>query len=80
MLKAKISFINKPGDLVVREVEVPDPAPDQVLIKVKVAGICGSDLECYEGKSAEGRFDLGPYTMGHEWSGQVIKIGKCVKI
>ena len=57
MLKAKISFINKPHDLVVKEVEVPDPKPDQVLIKVKVAGICGSDVECFEGKSAEGRFD-----------------------
>ncbi len=78
MVKAKISFINKPGDLVIKEVELPDPNPDQVLIKVKAVGICGSDVECYEGKSAEGRFDLGPYTMGHEWSGEVIKTGNCV--
>jgi L-iditol 2-dehydrogenase len=79
MLKAKISFINKPKDLVVKEVEMPEPKPDQVLAKVIASGICGSDVECYEGKSAEGRFDLGPYTMGHEWSGQVIKTGEAVK-
>ena len=79
MIKAKISYINKPGDLEVKEVELPDPRGVEVLVKIKASGICGSDVECYEGKSAEGRFDLGPYTMGHEWAGEVVQIGSEVK-
>ena len=79
MVKAKISYINKPRDLVVKEVELPDPRGAEVLVKIRASGICGSDVECYEGKSAEGRFDLGPYTMGHEWAGDVVQIGSEVK-
>ena len=80
MVKAKIAFLNKPRDLVVKEIELPDLKPDQVLVKLKAAGICGSDVECYEGKSGEGRYDIAPYTPGHEWAGQVIEIGSEVNI
>lgn len=46
-----------------------------VIIKVKAAGICGSDLSRYK--------KLGPYikgmTFGHEFSGEIVEIGKNVK-
>ncbi len=32
-------------------------------------------MECFEGKSAEGRYNLGPYTPGHEWAGRVTEAG-----
>ena len=80
MTSAKIAFLKGPHDLLVEEVELPPLRPDQVLIKLKAAGICGSDVECYEGKSAEGRYDIAPYTPGHEWSGQVIETGSEVNI
>jgi L-iditol 2-dehydrogenase len=79
MKKARISFLYGPKDLRVKEVDLPDPAADQVLIKVKACGICGSDVECLEGKSAEGRYDLAPYTPGHEWAGVIEEIGSRVK-
>jgi len=77
-MKAKIAFLHKPFDLRVQEVDLPAPNPDQVLIKVGACGICGSDVECYEGKSAEGRYDIAPYTPGHEWGGKVVEIGSGV--
>jgi len=77
-MKAKIAFLYKPNDLRIEEVEVPKLKPDQILVKVKACGICGSDVECYEGKSKEGRYDIGPYTPGHEWAGQVEEIGSKV--
>ncbi len=77
-MKAKVAFLHKPHDLRVEEVEVPPLKPNQVLIKVGACGICGSDVECFEGKSAEGRYDLGPYTPGHEWGGEIVEIGDCV--
>lgn len=75
MKKAKIAFLHKPGDLRIQEVELPDLKPDQVLVKLKACGICGSDVECFEGRSAEGRYDIAPYTPGHEWAGIVEEIG-----
>ena len=80
MTICKIAFLNKPGDLVVKEVTLPALRSDQVLVKLKAAGICGSDVECYEGNSAEGRYDIAPYTPGHEWSGQVMEVGNDVTI
>jgi L-iditol 2-dehydrogenase len=78
MTKAKIAFLHGPHDLRVHDVDVPDPTPEEILIRVKAAGICGSDVECYEGQSAEGRYDIAPYTPGHEWSGEVTALGSNV--
>ena len=67
-----------PHDLRVDEIEIPKLKPDQVLIKTGACGICGSDVECFEGKSAEGRYDIGPYTPGHEWGGRIVELGSAV--
>jgi L-iditol 2-dehydrogenase len=77
-MKAKIAFLYGPGDLRVEEVELPALKEDQVLIKMHAVGICGSDVECFEGKSAEGRYDIAPYTPGHEWAGEVAAVGSAV--
>ncbi len=75
-MKARIAFLHKPKDLRVEQVEVPALKADQVLIRIRACGICGSDIECYEGKSREGRYDLGPYTPGHEWGGEIADVGR----
>lgn len=80
MITCKIAYLNKPEDLIVKEVILPDLKPDQVLVKLKAAGICGSDVECYKGESGEGRYDIAPYTPGHEWAGEVVEAGKDVTI
>lgn len=77
-MKCKQAFLHGPFDLRIEEVELPELRPNQVLIKLKACGICGSDVECYEGKSAEGRYDIAPYVPGHEWAGQAVAIGSAV--
>ena len=77
-MKCKQAFLHGPFDLRIEEVELPELKPDQVLIKLKACGICGSDVECYEGKSAEGRYDIAPYVPGHEWAGQAVAVGSAV--
>ncbi len=77
-MKANIAFLHGPGDLRVESVELPALREDQVLIKMHAVGICGSDVECFEGASAEGRYDIAPYTPGHEWAGEVVEIGSAV--
>lgn len=72
-MKCKQAFMYGPFDLRIEEVELPPLKPDQILIKLKACGICGSDVECYEGKSAEGRYDIAPYTPGHEWAARRLR-------
>jgi 2-desacetyl-2-hydroxyethyl bacteriochlorophyllide A dehydrogenase len=55
--------------------DVPDPKiqhPKDVIIKVKAAGICGSDMHAYDG-----RMTLPPtgWSMGHEYLGEVVETG-----
>ncbi len=56
--------------------DIPDPRPkkNEVLIKIKYCGICGSDLEAYEyGKV------LTPLVLGHEFSGEIVEVGNQVE-
>lgn len=58
----------------VREIPRPTPAPDEVLIKVKSAAICGSDLGIYHYTPAYSKMKL-PVVLGHEFSGEIIETG-----
>ncbi len=53
----------------VREVPVPQPGHGEVLIQVKAAGICGSDLHVYR------RTDATEQVRGHEACGEVVALG-----
>ena len=78
-MKAKIAFMHGPYDLKIEEVELPDLKHNQALVKVGACGICGSDIHCYQGESDEGRYDIAPYTPGHEVGGKVVSVGSEVK-
>ena len=78
-MKSKTAFLYGPGDLRIEEMEIPKLNPDQVLVQTGACGICGSDVECFEGLSTEGRYDIGPYTPGHEWGGKIVEVGGQVK-
>src|SRR5919204_1304023 len=60
----------------VQEVPAPAPGPDEVLVRVHYAGICGSDLHGFEGRSATRR---PPLIMGHELAGTVVATGSEVE-
>lgn len=85
MVSARIVKTNDP--LVIEDVNIPKPKNLQVLVKVKAAGICHSDLHLWEGgyMGAGGKFmkveDRGvhfPLTPGHEVSGVIEEIGESV--
>lgn len=67
----KAVVIKEPGNVVLEQVEIPQPQPDFVRIKVKAAAICATDLEVLDGKIAANY----PLTPGHEWSGIVDAVG-----
>jgi threonine 3-dehydrogenase len=66
-----------PGS-VVRQVPVPQIGPDDVLVKVKVASVCGTDLHIYNWDQwAQNRIKP-PLIPGHEFCGHVAAVGKNV--
>ena len=66
---------NKP--LVVTEVELPQLAVGQVLVKVEYSGICGKQLEEISGK--RGKDPYLPHLLGHEGAGIVVDVGPGVR-
>lgn len=67
----KAVVIEKPGELRVGGVEDPIPGPDEILIEVKAAGVCGTDVHIYEGAFTCSY----PLIPGHEFAGDVIEVG-----
>ena len=61
--------------LVVKDVPEPQMAENEVLVKVKAAGICGSDVHGMDGSSGR---RLTPLIMGHEASGVITDTGTAV--
>jgi propanol-preferring alcohol dehydrogenase len=59
-----------------REVPVPSPAEDEVLLRVNACGICRTDLHVVEGELAAHRSPLVP---GHQIVGRVATVGASVK-
>lgn len=58
------------------EIEKPRIKPNEILMKVKNIGICGSDIHAYYGKHPFMSF---PIRLGHEMSGEVVEVGADVK-
>ncbi len=60
------------------DVPIPTPGPSQVLIKVKAAGVCLSDVHLLTGIISPGYLIGDEVTMGHEVSGVIEEIGAAV--
>ena len=63
------------GKIEVKEVPTPVIGDDEVLLKVRAAGVCMTDLHVYTGKFAYGR---PPHILGHEICGEIAEMGKNV--
>lgn len=70
----KAYVVESPRKGAVMETEMPTPADDEILVEVKAAGVCGTDVHIYKGDY----FGEYPRIPGHEFSGVVKAIGKHV--
>ena len=61
------------------DVPMPEVGVNDVLIKVKKAAICGTDLHMYKWDDWSQKHCVPPYTMGHEFVGEVVEIGPGVR-
>ena len=72
--KAAAVLLSAPGVVDLTEVQVRPPLPDELLVRVEAAGICGSDVELFAGNRPA---DIVRYPVipGHEWAGRVAAAG-----
>ncbi len=71
----KALVLTSPGKFEIQEVPIPEPGPGEVLCKIRAVAICGSDPEIIRGDIAGIWPPYYPFTPGHEWSGEVVKVG-----
>ena len=73
-MKSKAAIQPAPKErLIIDELEIPDPRPDQVVVKLFSSGICHSQLKELQGSPAH------PLVVGHEGTGVVIQAGQEVQ-
>ncbi len=67
-------ILKKPYELELIEIPKPVPKKDEVLVRMRYIGLCGSDIEIYRGKR-DPEFLANPVRLGHEASGVVEEVG-----
>lgn len=67
----KAAVLHAKGDMRYEEYQTPEPGKGQALVRVKAAGICGSDIPRVLGDAAH----YYPIILGHEFSGEVVSTG-----
>jgi threonine dehydrogenase-like Zn-dependent dehydrogenase len=77
----KVKGVHLPGDKKahVKEWEIEEPKDDEVLVEIKAAALCRSDMSIYYGVPLIPGFPPGTYITGHEPSGVISKVGPCVR-
>ncbi|RCV57813.1 galactitol-1-phosphate 5-dehydrogenase [Marinitenerispora sediminis] len=68
----RAAVLHAPGDIRVEEVPVPEPGPNDALVRVAACGVCGSDIPRM--LRPGGSYHL-PLICGHEFSGHVVALG-----
>ena len=76
-MRALVKAASEPG-FELREVPRPSIRDNEVLIRVRRAGVCGTDVHIYDWDAwAQGRCHP-PFTVGHEFAGDVVQVGHLV--
>lgn len=70
-------MISGPNQAILKDLPIPEVKPGDVLIKVAYVGVCGTDLEVYDGSLGYYQRGLASYPIvpGHEFSGEVSAVG-----
>jgi 2-desacetyl-2-hydroxyethyl bacteriochlorophyllide A dehydrogenase len=67
----RAAVITAPGEIDIQTVPDPRPGPQEVVVRVLAAGVCGTDLHILAGEFAPAL----PLVPGHEFSGEVVEVG-----
>ena len=70
-MRALVKTAPGPGNLELRDVPVPQIEADEVLVRVRACGICGSDLKIQDDQHPS----TPPVVIGHEFAGEIVEVG-----
>jgi len=73
---AKVAMLTGLEKIEIKEFPMPQVGDDDVLVKVEGCGVCGTDAHEYK----RDPFGLIPVALGHEGTGEIVKMGKNVKV
>ncbi len=71
----KQAVMTTPGEIVIHEIEPPEPGPGEVLLRIQCIGVCGSDVHVFHGKHPYTSY---PVVQGHEFSATLESVGEGV--
>ncbi|MDI7276932.1 MAG: alcohol dehydrogenase catalytic domain-containing protein [Anaerolineae bacterium] len=74
-MKVINALIRENGEFILQERDMPHPRAGEVVVRVAGCGICGTDLNLYNGKRPKGWRVTFPFQMGHELSGIIHAVG-----
>ena len=77
-MKALVKAAAEPG-LEMQQVPIPEPGPDEVLIKVAKTAICGTDVHIWNWDQWSAETVPVPMVVGHEFCGEIVEAGVAVK-
>ncbi|WES70530.1 Zn-dependent oxidoreductase [Superficieibacter sp. HKU1] len=72
----KSIVVKQPDDLVIEDRPLPTPAAGEVRVRIKLAGICGSDSHIYRGHNPFAKY---PRVIGHEFFGVIDAVGEGIE-
>jgi len=75
--KMRAALLYGVKDLRIQDINRPEVEYGEILVKVKAATTCGTDLKIYQRGYVEGIIKL-PTVFGHEWAGDVVEVGEGV--
>ena len=72
--KSRVAMLTKPEHFDIQEYSIPEVGDDDILVKVEGCGVCGTDAHEFR----RDPFSLIPVVLGHEGTGEIVKMGKNV--
>ena len=76
-MQAFVKYGDRPFEAELRDIAVPEPGENEVLLSVSGCGVCGSDLHAYRAVVGY-EWVKPPVTLGHEFAGTVVRTGTAV--
>jgi len=73
---ARVAMLTELGKFEIKEYPIPELGDDDILVRVEGCGVCGTDAHEYKNDP----FSLIPVALGHEGTGEIVMMGKNVKV
>ena len=73
---SRVALLTEKEKFEIREYPIPALGDDDILVKVEACGVCGTDAHEFK----RDPFGLIPVVLGHEGTGEIVKMGKNVKL